>query len=223
MTHGAPQPEDKIPHLPAGRPGRHTRRPAQQRADQKRSPGMVKAMKTLAALATAAALTVAAVTAAGPAHAAGSGEAGAARFAVDIASSRSSACRPLRPACNVIFWVSVTNTGTAAPTAATRPQIGMSLDSDWRILEVSNAGDVYPQVGSIRAILWPAGVTGRLAPGASHLFAVTARVRARTVLDPDPTVNHPFPAFTSPTAVRALAERDGRILDEDSLALRFRP
>jgi hypothetical protein len=193
--------------------------------------GMFPFMKTLTALALALAITAGPTSAAqaspaptAPAGAVASAEAAAGpRFAVDINASRSAACRPLRPACTVIFWVSVTNTGTAATTAATRPQIGMSLDSDWRILEVSNAGDVYPQVGNIRAILWPTSVTGRLAPGASHLFAVTARVRARTVLDPDPTVNHPFPAFTDPTAVRAIAERDGRILDEDSLALRFRP
>lgn len=193
--------------------------------------GMFPFMKTLTALALALALTAGPTSAAqaspaptAPARAVASAEAAAGpRFAVDINASRSAACRPLRPRCKVIFWVKVTNTGGASVTRSTRPTVGMTLDHDFRILEVSNGADVYPQVGSIRAVIWPAGVLNGLAPGDSHLYAVTARVPGQAVLDPDPTINHPFPAFTSPTSARALVEPTAGPDVEDRMSPRFLP
>lgn len=209
------------PASAGGAPGTPPGRPAGPRNDQETRPRHGHPMKTLTAV---VALILAAGISALPAQASPAAEAAAGpRFTVDINASRSTVCRPLRPRCTVIFWVKVTNTGAAAVTRSTRPTVGMTLDHDFRILEVSNAADVYPQVGNIRAVIWPAGVLNGLAPGASHLYAVTARVPGQAALDPDPTINHPFPAFTSPTEARALVEPTDGPDVEDRMSLRFRP
>ena len=100
----------------------------------------------------------------------------AARPDFDVAVMRSA--RTVRPGGTFDILVGVRNNGpgTTRPAGYNEAGIGLSGFFGLRVVSIRPAADLYPQVGNIRAILWPRSVIDNIGVGDGRLLRVTYRV-----------------------------------------------
>ncbi len=102
----------------------------------------------------------------------------ASRPDLDIAVMRSA--RTVRPGGTFTVLVGVRNNGPGTTRPAGYAEAGIATSGFFglRVESIQPAADLYPQVSSIRAIIWPRSVIDGIQPGDGRLLRVTYRVTA---------------------------------------------
>ena len=100
----------------------------------------------------------------------------AARPDFDVAVMRSA--RTVRPGGTFTILVGVRNNGPGTTRAAGYNEAGIGISGFFglRVVSIKPAADLYPQVGNIKAILWPRSVIDNIGVGHGRLLWVTYRV-----------------------------------------------
>ena len=100
----------------------------------------------------------------------------ASRPDLDVAVMRSA--RTVRPGGTFDILVGVRNNGPGTTRAAGADEAGIGISGFFglRVVAINPAADLYPQVGSIRAIIWPRPVIDSIEPGRTRTLRVTYRV-----------------------------------------------